>query len=210
MSSKRKIKIVSLSTHLYIKWPHVNAVYPWYPRWTAPSPEALVSTWSYHLLPRRILSPPKQGHKLEPLVARHLFALLRLGSHDGHARVPLDLVLGDDALKRRVRLEVLHHPLVQGLDVGDCVDDAAGPQRVRVLGVERRRDDARLVLAGFKVRVREADEDFAELGFAEKVGQKLHGVGADAGGVLVGLGVLLTEGVDALLDKGAWSENGFA
>ena len=81
-----------------------------------------------------------------------------------------------------------HHPLVQILDVGDGVHAAAGPQHERVLGVQRRRHDPRLVLARLEVRVWEAEEDGTELAAVEEVGEELHGVGAEAGDVLVGAG----------------------
>ena len=84
-----------------------------------------------------------------------------------------------------MRLEALDHPLVQVLDVGDRVHLPAGRERVGVLGVEGRGDDARLVLAGFEVRVREAEEDFLQLVFVEEVGEEFHRVGPDAGYVLV-------------------------
>lgn len=42
------------------------------------------------------------------------------------------------------------------------------------------------MLAGFKVRVWEADEEFGELVAGEVVWEEFHGVGADGGYVLVG------------------------
>ena len=41
------------------------------------------------------------------------------------------------------------------------------------------------MLPGLEVRVREAEENLAELGSVEEVGEEFHGVGADAGDVLV-------------------------
>lgn len=80
---------------------------------------------------------------------------------------------------------------MEGLDVGNRVHDAAWPQRKGILRVECRRHDARLVLARLEMRIGEANEDFAELVLFEKVGEKLHRVGADAGGVLIELGGLV-------------------
>ena len=62
------------------------------------------------------------------------------------------------------------HPLVQIAHVGDGVHDPAGAQDVRVLGEERGRDDARLVLALFEVRVWEEEEEVCEGGAGEEVG----------------------------------------
>ena len=57
------------------------------------------------------------------------------------------------------------------------------------------------MLALFEVRVWEAEEDFAELGFLEEVWEKLHGVCADAGCVLVAVCccVLDAQGADFFL-----------
>lgn len=43
------------------------------------------------------------------------------------------------------------------------------------------------MFALFEMRVRKTQENFAELGFLEEVGQEFHGVGPDAGGILVGV-----------------------
>lgn len=54
------------------------------------------------------------------------------------------------------------------------------------------------------MRVGKAKEDAGELAAAEEVGEEFHGVGAEAGDVLVEgcVGVLVAEGLDAVLDKG--------
>jgi hypothetical protein len=59
------------------------------------------------------------------------------------------------------------------------------------------------VFAGFEVRVGKADEDLAELTLAEEVGEELHGVGTETGGILVGTSrVLGAESPYFLLDVG--------
>lgn len=47
------------------------------------------------------------------------------------------------------------------------------------------RNNARLVFARLEVRVGEKEKDLAQLALLEKVGQKLHGIGADDANVLV-------------------------
>lgn len=70
-------------------------------------------------------------------------------------------------------------------DIGDGVQKPSGPQHVCILGIQARRDDARLVLARLEVRVREADEDLGQLVSGEKIGEELHRVGPESGDVLV-------------------------
>lgn len=81
---------------------------------------------------------------------------------------------------------MLHHPAMQILHIRDGVHFAPGLQHVCILGVQGGADDAGLVFAGLEVRIGEAEEDFLELRFGEEVGEEFHGVGADAGDVLVG------------------------
>ncbi|KAL8826394.1 MAG: hypothetical protein Q9191_003821, partial [Dirinaria sp. TL-2023a] len=64
------------------------------------------------------------------------------------------------------------------LHVGDRVHHPALAHHKGVLAVQRRGHDARFVLAGFEMRVREAEEDARKLGFPEEVGQEFHRVAA--------------------------------
>jgi hypothetical protein len=134
--------------------------------------------------PRRILDPPKARNKLNSLIPLHLLPLLRLRPHRPHTLIHALAILISilkhllHALKAGMLLEMALHPLVQILHIGNCVHDSAGAQHVRVLGVERVRHDARLVLALLEVRVGETQEDFGELGLGEEVGQEFHRVGA--------------------------------
>ena len=59
------------------------------------------------------------------------------------------------------------------------------------------------MLAGFEMRVREAEKYPGELAFAEKVRKELHSIGTYTGDVLVleGIRVLCAKGTDAVLDK---------
>lgn len=82
------------------------------------------------------------------------------------------------------------------LDVRDGVHKTTGTQHVRIFRIERLGDDTGLVLAHFKVRVWEADENFGELVLAEEVGEEFHGVAADCGNVFVVAG---DEGVGGAL-----------
>jgi len=68
-----------------------------------------------------------------------------------------------DAHKERVRLEVMHHPLVQLLDVGDRVQHAVLANGVRVLGEETRAHDASTMVGLLEVWIREQDEHLAQL-----------------------------------------------
>lgn len=75
-------------------------------------------------------------------VARHLLAFLRAQS-DLCDDLLLDFGPGRDffladADEERMIVEMSNHPLVQIEDVGDGVQDAAGPQEVGVLGEQRR------------------------------------------------------------------------
>lgn len=92
------------------------------------------------------------------------------------------------------------HPVVEILDVGDSVYDAAGTEDIGIFGEKGRRDDAGLVLPGFEMRVREEEEEGGEGMFFEKVGEEFHSVGADNGDVVVGGRVGDTEGSDAIGD----------
>lgn len=71
------------------------------------------------------------------------------------------------------------------LDVRDGVHKTTRPQHVGIFGIERLGDDTGLVLAHFKVRVREADEDLGELVLGEEVGEEFHRVAAECGDVFV-------------------------
>jgi hypothetical protein len=158
--------------------------------------------------PCRILDPPKARNKLDPLIPLHLLPLLRLRPHRLHTLIhALTIIISIlkhllHALKARMLLEMALHPLVQILYIGNRVHDSAGAQHVRILGVERVGHDARLVLALLEVRVREAEEDFGELGLGEEVGQEFHRVGAQAGYVLIAArrGVLDAQGAGFFLD----------
>lgn len=97
---------------------------------------------------------------------------------------------------------MLDHPQVQRLYICDGVNDASRANNVGIFGVQRRRDDSRLVLSGFEVRIGEADEDLAELPLLEKVGQKFHRVRSQAGRILVRPAlVLLAKSLDLVLDE---------
>lgn len=71
------------------------------------------------------------------------------------------------------------------LHVRDRVQQPPRPQHERVLGVQCRGDDPRLVLPGLEVRIGEADEDLGQLAPGEEVGEEFHRVGAEGGDVLV-------------------------
>ncbi len=134
--------------------------------------------------PGRVFQPAETSYILHSLVSSHLFALFSLRTHNSNHLIPLELLV-PDPLEKLVTDQLLHHPLVQRLDVRDRVQRPARPQHERILGRQPGGHDARFVLARLEMRVREAEEDGAQLGLAEKVGQKLHRVGADAGYVLV-------------------------
>lgn len=59
-------------------------------------------------------------------------------------------------------------------------------QDERVFRAQRGADDPLFVFPGFKMRVREAEEDVGELAAVEEVGEEFHCVGAEDGDVLVG------------------------
>lgn len=125
----------------------------------------------------------------EPLVASVSFDFLALfgGCEDGvDADVMFQLVLvWIEPFEQWMLTEVLIHPVVQLLDVGDDVHDAAGTQDVGVFGEQRGRDDASFVFARLEVRVREQEKQFRELVFVEEVGQELHTVGTQDADVVV-------------------------
>ena len=60
------------------------------------------------------------------------------------------------------------------------------------------------MLPNLEMRVGEAKKDLGELMFDEEVGKEFHGVGAEAGDVLVqggGGGMLVAKGLDAVLHE---------
>ena len=71
------------------------------------------------------------------------------------------------------------------LHVRDGVHKTTRPQHIGIFRIESLGDNTGLVLAHFKVRVWEADEDFGELVLGEEVGEEFHGVAADCGDVFV-------------------------
>lgn len=105
-----------------------------------------------------------------------------------------------DGLEEGKAGEVGVHPVVEILDVSDGVYDATGTEDVGILGEEGRGDDAGLVLPGFEMGVREEEEEGGEGVFFEKVGEELHGVGADDRDIVVGGRVGDAEGGDAIRD----------
>ena len=74
------------------------------------------------------------------------------------------------------------------LNVRDGIYTPARPHEERILGVQLRGHDTRLVLAGFEMWVREAEEEVRELPSGEVIREELHGVGAEGGDVLVRTG----------------------
>lgn len=151
--------------------------------------------------PWRVFRSAEECNVLLPLVPRHLLALLRLRLHHPHTLIGFLLFLGH-ALKGGMGSEMIHHPLMQGLDVGDGVDDAPRAQRKGVLGIQRRRHNSRLVFPRLEVRVGEANEDLGELRLLEEIWEELHAVCAETADVLVQAGFLVldSERLDTLLD----------
>lgn len=94
------------------------------------------------------------------------------------------------------------HPFVQILDVGDCVHDSAGTQSIRIFGQQCGGYNARLVLALFEVGIGEEKKEGGEGVLCKIVWEKLHGICADDGDVLI-VGWRIggdTESGDAVLD----------
>lgn len=71
------------------------------------------------------------------------------------------------------------------LHISNRIQQPAGPQHIRILGIQSLGDNPRLVLARFEVRVWEADEDLGELVSGEEVGEEFHRVAAYCGDVFV-------------------------
>ena len=114
------------------------------------------------------------------MVAGHLLTLAGAAVDGLKAGVRvLELGVGN-ALEERVLVEVLLHPNVQVLDVGDGVEDAALLKRVCVEVQERGVDNAETVLRALEVRVGEKEEHLVELALVEVVGAELHDVGTNA------------------------------
>lgn len=57
--------------------------------------------------------------------------------------------------------------------------------------IECRANNSGLVLASLEMRIRETEEDLAELSTIEEVGKELHGVCAQTGDILVALGLAM-------------------
>ena len=102
-----------------------------------------------------------------------------------------------------MRLKMPDHPVMQILHIGNRIHNRPLLHHKRILTVQRRAHDPRLVLPGLEMRIRETEEDLRQLGLAEEVGQELHRVGPHAGDVLVETRgrVLGPEGADAVLDE---------
>lgn len=100
-------------------------------------------------------------------------------------------------------LEMFHHPLMEVLNVRDCVDDATRLHGERIFRIQCQRYNACLVLASFEVWIRKAEEDLRQLPFLEEVWEEFHGVGTQTCYVLVKatVGVLISEGFDPILDE---------
>lgn len=169
------------------------------PRSSESTPSHLhISLFPRKSRPRRIQHSPPTSNEFRALIPLDLLPLLRLGPHDSDTLILL-LVLVRDTFKQRMGLEMLHHPTMQVFDVRDRVHDPAGSQHVRVLGVQSRGDDSRLVFARFEMRVGKTQEDLGELGSVEEVRQEFHRVGSQARYVLVGGRVLAAQGSDPFL-----------
>lgn len=140
--------------------------------------------------PARILLSAKHRHELLSPVPRDLFRFLCLLAHDLDTRIRAEFVL-THPLPQLPRIpgllthEVLAHPVVQLFHVRDRVDQSTGSRDERVLGVQLRRHDARLVFPLLEVRVRETEEDLGQLRTLEIVGQEFHRVRPQRRDVLV-------------------------
>lgn len=122
------------------------------------------------------MDPTEAGKPLFATVAVDLDALLGAeadGVEDGAMALCTEGVCVD-VLKERKLGEMSQHPAMEVLDVGDGVDDAADAQDVRVLGEERRRDDARFMFARLKVRVRKQKKKRRQRLFAKNIRHKSH------------------------------------
>lgn len=80
---------------------------------------------------------------------------------------------------------MLYHPLMQILYICDGVHDSTGFHDVRILRIQRSRDNAGLVFPSLEMWVGKTEEDLGELLLLEKVWKELHRVDTKAGNVLV-------------------------
>ena len=139
----------------------------------------------YRLLrPRWVLQPSEHRHILRPTIPLHLLPFLGGRPHHPHTLIRLQFLI-PNPLKAWMCVKMLRHPDMQVLHVRNRVHFPTRLHHKCILGIQTGTHDPLLVFASLEMRVGEAEEDLAELGFVEEVGEEFHGVGSEAGDVVI-------------------------
>jgi len=144
-----------------------------------------------------VFQTAKYGRKLLTVVPVHFSGLLRALVYQLETRIVLETFVRN-SLEERMPREVIGHPDVQLLHVGDGVDQPSRSEDVGILGQKRLADDAALVVAFLEVGIGEQEEYLSQLMLSKVVGDVFHGISSFHADVGVLPGVFLAKLNDAV------------